>query len=269
MTKKIITSTLTLLILASISFYSYAQPAARTVQDFDNNWKFYLGNADDAKSISFNDASWHTLNLPHDWSIELPFDSTSPTGNGGGALRGGIGWYRKTFTVPASSKEKHVFIDFDGVYMNSEVFINGHSLSVRPNGYISFRYDLTPYLKFDNEKNIIAVKISNDPQPNSRWYSGSGIYRHVWLTVTNPVHIEQWGVYITTREVSESAATINISTNITGSENLQGLKLRSRILDAKDKVVSETETPINQSTNQPDNNTNTIAQSMRLPHPTL
>src|SRR5215831_20079562 len=116
MIKKNISNALMLFLFASVSIYADAQTPARTIQDFDNNWKFHPGNADDAKDISFNDASWRSLNLPHDWSIELPFDSTSPTGNGGGALRGGTGWYRKTFTVPASSKNKHVFIDFDGVY---------------------------------------------------------------------------------------------------------------------------------------------------------
>src|SRR5205809_4351599 len=240
MTKKIITSTLTLLILASISFYSYAQPAARTVQDFDNNWKFYLGNADDAKSISFNDASWHTLNLPHDWSIELPFDSTSPTGNGGGALRGGIGWYKKTFTVPVSSKEKHVFIDFDGVYMNSEVFINGHSLGVRPNGYISFRYDLTPYLKFDNEKNIIAVKVSNDPQPNSRWYSGSGIYRNVWLVTTNDVFVDHWGTHVITTGVSNASASVNLASIIKNTtSSSKNISVTTIVLDKSNKQIAK------------------------------
>src|SRR5687768_11133878 len=119
-----------------------AQPA-RVREDFDKNWTFYLGEANKPQSASFDDASWRKLNLPHDWSIELPFDSTSPTGTGGGALRGGLGWYRKIFTLPASDKGRNIFIDFDGVYCNSEVFINGHSLGVRPNGYISFRHDLT------------------------------------------------------------------------------------------------------------------------------
>ena len=238
--KKIISNILMTFILAAISFYANAQTAVRTAQDFDNNWKFYLGNADNAKNISFNDASWRNLNLPHDWSIELPFDSTSPTGNSGGALRGGIGWYRKTFTIPESSKGKHIFIDFDGVYMNSEVFINGHSLGVRPNGYISFRYELTPYLKFGDEKNIIAVKVSNDPQPNSRWYSGSGIYRNVWLVTTTRLAINQWGTFVTTPLISKEKAEVNLSVTI---KNLVGtgvpINIYSFIYDSKGKIVAK------------------------------
>lgn len=176
--------------------------------DFNRDWKFNLGEESDASPETFDDMNWRTLNLPHDWSIELPFEEHSPTGTGGGALRGGIGWYRKTFTTPAGSSGKKVFIDFDGVYMNSEVFINGTSLGIRPNGYISFRYDLTPYLKPEGGKNVIAVKVDNSRQPNSRWYSGSGIYRNVWLTVSSPVHIEHWGTHLTTPKVSESSAEL-------------------------------------------------------------
>ncbi|MES1226912.1 MAG: sugar-binding domain-containing protein, partial [Bacteroidota bacterium] len=171
---------LLLLITLIISAQANAQQTTGRVASFNKDWKFYLGDANDAASETFNDASWRKLQLPHDWSIELPFDSTSPTGTGGGALRGGMGWYRKTFTIPVSAKGKNIFIDFDGVYCNSEVFINGHSLGIRPNGFISFRYNLTPYLKF-SAQNTIAVKVDNSHQPNSRWYSGSGIYRNVWL----------------------------------------------------------------------------------------
>lgn len=194
----------------------FAQPT-RVREDFDKNWTFHLGEANRPQSVSFDDASWRKLNLPHDWSIELPFDSTSPTGTGGGALRGGLGWYRKTFTLPATDKGKNIFIDFDGVYCNSEVFINGHSFGVRPNGYISFRYDLTSFLKYGGEKNVIAVKVDNSKQPNSRWYSGSGIYRNVWLVKTNSIYVDNWGTYITTPKVSASSATVNITTDILGT----------------------------------------------------
>jgi beta-galactosidase len=171
-------------------------------ESFNKNWKFFLGDVTKASNEDFNDAGWRSLQLPHDWSIELPFDSASPTGTGGGALRGGIGWYRKTFSLPASSKGKNIFIDFDGVYRNSEVFINGQSLGFRPNGYISFRYDLTPYLKYGNEKNVIVVKVDNSQQPNSRWYSGSGIYRNVWLVKTGKAYVDIWGTYVNTSSVS-------------------------------------------------------------------
>jgi beta-galactosidase len=240
MIKKIIINTLLPVMLVSVSFCAHAQTAARTIQDFDNNWKFYLGDAVDAKEISFNDATWRSLNLPHDWSIELPFDSTSPTGNGGGALRGGIGWYRKTFSLPASSKSKHIFVDFDGVYMNSEVFINGHSLGVRPNGYISFRYELTPYLKFDGEKNIIAVKVKNDPQPNSRWYSGSGIYRNVWLVTTNDIFVDHWGTNITTTEISNASALVQLNSNIKNSTSAsKNISVTTVLLDKSNKQIAK------------------------------
>ncbi|WP_243751646.1 glycoside hydrolase family 2 TIM barrel-domain containing protein [Niastella caeni] len=205
-------------------------------EDFDRNWTFNLGNVSRAEDASFNDASWRKLNLPHDWSIELPFDSTSPTGTGGGALRGGLGWYRKTFTLPATDKGKNIFIDFDGVYCNSEVFINGHSLGVRPNGYISFRYDLTPYLKFGNEKNVIAVKVDNSQQPNSRWYSGSGIYRNVWLVKTNSIYVDNWGTYINTPSVSSTRATVNITTTLSGTGGY--CDVTTAILNKEGKAVA-------------------------------
>lgn len=160
----------------------------RQTSDFTLNWKFMLGDEPQAFTAGFNDESWRTLDLPHDWSIEGTFSADHPARPNGGALPGGTGWYRKTFEIPASEKGKCVFIDFDGVYWNSTVWINGELVGNRPNGYISFRYDLTPYIRF-GEKNVIAVKVDNSQQPNSRWYSGSGIYRNVWLTVTNPVHI--------------------------------------------------------------------------------
>jgi len=154
-------------------------------------------------------------------------------------LRGGMGWYRKTFTLPASSKNKHVFIDFDGVYMNSEVFINGHSLGIRPNGYISFRYELTPFLKFGAEKNVIAVKVNNESQPNSRWYSGSGIYRNVWLVTTSDVFVDHWGTYITTPEINKTSATLHIETSLVNSSNkTQRISLQNIIYDAEGKEVA-------------------------------
>src|SRR5450830_96362 len=127
---------------------------------------------------------------------KIDFDKDNPATPGGGALPSGIGWYRKTFTIPSTEKNKIVLIDFDGVYRNSEVWINDHSLGVRPNGYISFQYDLTPYLNYGNQPNVIAVKVDNSKQPNSRWYSGSGIYRNVWLVTTNKIHVDHWGTFI-------------------------------------------------------------------------
>ncbi|MBO9202944.1 MULTISPECIES: glycoside hydrolase family 2 TIM barrel-domain containing protein [Niastella] len=204
-----------LLIICILFQYALYAQSARVREDFDNNWTFHLGEVPHAKDLDLNDASWRKLNVPHDWSIELPFDSTSPTGNGGGALRGGLGWYRKTFTVPATDKGKIIYIDFDGVYRNSEVFINGHSLGMRPNGYLTFRYELSPFLNYGG-KNVIAVKVDNSQQPNSRWYSGSGIYRNVWLVKTGTTHIVNWGTYAKS-SVTGSSARVTITSSLTGT----------------------------------------------------
>jgi beta-galactosidase len=186
----------------------------RNVENFNKDWKFYLGNIGNAQDTGFNDLNWRSLNLPHDWSIEGAFSDTNRASPGCGALPTGIGWYRKTFTLNESDTDKLVFIDFDGVYRNSEVWINGQYLGKRPYGYSSFRYELTPNLKFGNRRNIIAVKVDNSKQRNSRWYSGSGIYRNVWLVKTEKVFIDHWGTYITTPDVNELSAVINIRTKI-------------------------------------------------------
>lgn len=199
--------------------------AQQRVSDFNKDWRFNLGEVSDAQEISYNDNGWRQLSLPHDWSIEGKFDKDNPSTQSGGALPGGIGWYRKTFSLPLSEKNKNVFIDFDGVYRNSKVWINGHYLGVRPNGYISFRYDLTPYLKYGNEKNIIAVRVDNSDQPNSRWYSGSGIYRNVWLVKTNKIFVDHWGTYITTPQVSEQSAIVHLQTTINNSSSSQPKKI--------------------------------------------
>jgi beta-galactosidase len=220
-------------VLMFFGLFAQAQPVNRKL--FNDNWQFKLDDSNNTK-----ENHWISLNLPHDWSIMLPFDSTSPTGNSGGALRGGLGWYKKYFSLPASAKDKKIFIDFDGVYMNSEVIINGTSLGIRPNGYISFRYDLTPYVKFGNEKNTIQVKVDNSKQPNSRWYSGSGIYRNVWLTISNPVHIALWGTYVTTPIVSKKSADIKLQTTIANDiYTNKTITLISLVYDAGGKLIQK------------------------------
>jgi len=215
---------------------SFAQ-SPRTRADFDQDWRFNLGDVQGGESQHLNDGSWRQQNLPHDWSIEGQFSKDNPATPEGGALPGGIGWYRKTFSVPASSKGKQVYIDFDGVYQKSTVWINGHQLGFRPNGYISFEYDLTPYLNFGG-KNTIAVKVDNSVQPNSRWYSGSGIYRNVWLVTTNKIAIDHWGTYITTPEVNESSAKINLEVAIKVANGTRSVIAKTIIYDEAGKVVS-------------------------------
>lgn len=182
---------------------------------FNDNWKFSLNADSTAIDPSYDDVSWRSLSVPHDWSIEGKFDANHPAGVGGGALPGGLGWYRKTFRFNHDTNEK-VFIRFDGVYCRSEVWINGVVLGRRPNGYITFQYDLTPHLKKDAD-NVLVVKVDNSQQPNSRWYSGSGIYRNVWLTKVSDVHIDLWGVHITTPTVTTQQADISVKTVVNNS----------------------------------------------------
>lgn len=223
-----------LLFTLLFTFKGFGQQA-RTIADFDKGWHFNLGDVKGGEATGLNDAGWRQLNLPHDWSIEGKFSKDNPASPEGGALPGGIGWYRKTFTVPASSKNKLVYIDFDGVYQKSTVWINGHQLGFRPNGYISFRYELTPYLNFGG-KNTIAVKVDNSVQPNSRWYSGSGIYRNVWLVTTNETAIDHWGTYVTTPSVTDASATVKIQTSINNPENGKQM-LKTISVDEKGKIL--------------------------------
>ncbi|MGZ3752182.1 MAG: beta-galactosidase GalB [Mucilaginibacter sp.] len=232
---------LSVILLSLIHFYASAQN--RSVTDFDQGWHFHLGDVKSGEDPQLNHDNWRTLNLPHDWSIEGKFSKDNPATPEGGALPGGIGWYRKTFFVAATSKGKKVYIDFDGVYQKSTVWINGHELGFRPNGYISFRYDLTPYLNFGS-KNIIAVKVDNSVQPNSRWYSGSGIYRNVWLVATNPVAIDHWGTYVTTRDVSEQSASVHLQTRVKSSgEKPVKFTLATTIYNAAGKPVASGKSP--------------------------
>lgn len=208
----------------------------RVTQNFNSNWSFKLDSVSDY-STTAEFAGWRQLNLPHDWSVELPFDKTSPTGTGGGALRGGMGWYAKTFEVTTADKNKQFTILFEGAYCRSTVWLNGHLIGHRPNGYISFTYDLTPHLLF-GKKNTLVVKVNNNQQPNSRWYSGSGIYRNVWLIKTNKTHIETWGSFVTTPEVSTTKATVRVETTLASPPEGKNIVFITRITDAKNKVVA-------------------------------
>lgn len=207
-------------------------------QGFNDGWKFALVDNDSVADPDFDDSGWRKLNLPHDWAIEGDFNESNPSGTGGGALPGGIGWYRKTFTLPESDKGKQVYIDFDGAYMNASVYINGHYLGTRPYGYASFSYDLTPYLNYGGE-NLIAVKVDNAEQPNSRWYSGCGIYRNVWLRVLNPVHVEKWGQAVVPT-VDGDTGTLDITTEIVNhSGNATRVKVSSSLFAPDGKKVAQ------------------------------
>ncbi len=227
-----------LLILFSSALLTAAGKERRIV-NFDRDWKFNLGEVANGYDVKFNDSQWRKLNVPHDWSIEGEFSEKNPATPGGGALPGGIGWYRKSFTVSETDKNKCVFIDFDGIYRNSEVWINGHYLGKRPYGYSSFRYEITPYLKYGKNENIIAVKVDNSQQPNSRWYSGSGIYRNVWLVFTNKIYVDHWGTYVTTPEVTDKIANVNVVTNVINRIWMeQTVTLTTLIYDHTGKVIA-------------------------------
>src|SRR5438309_9076501 len=227
------TSLLVLVIVAS------PLAAQRKTEKFDSSWRFHLGDAPGAQDVAFDDAAWRTLDVPHDWSIEGEFSEQNPAGPEGGALPGGVGWYRKTFFVPVTDTSRLVFVEFDGVYRNSEVWINGHTLGKRPYGYSSFRYQLTPHLRYGRERNVIAVRVDNSQQPNSRWYSGSGIYRHVRLVTTSPVHVDQWGTYVTTPEVTAASARVTIRTTVrNASQADQPITLRTVFYDAVGQEVA-------------------------------
>lgn len=229
-----------LILAIALCLHSCSQPSkTRDVIDFTSDWKFYLGDVSDAEKADYDDSTWRILDLPHDWSIEGDFSLSHPATPGGGALPGGIGWYRKTFEISEADREKSIFIDFDGIYMNSSVWINGHFLGTRPNGYLSIRYDLTPYLEY-NLPNTITVKVDNSAQPNARWYTGSGIYRNVWLTKVNSLHVDRWGTYVTTPKVSSQSAQVVISTTLRNKSEAKNGVLYTSIVDKQGKTLVNT-----------------------------
>jgi len=218
---------------------------------FDSDWRFYRGGVQGAEMPGFDDSKWRRVDLPHDWSIEdlpgtnSPFDPNAISQVSGGFTTGGTGWYRKTFTIGAEQKNKRIHIQFDGVYMNADFWLNGESLGTHPYGYTSLWFDITSKIKF-GEKNTIIVQVKNEGQ-NSRWYSGSGIYRHVWLKMFDAIHIVPFGVYITTPDASVTTARINIRTNIANEGPGSSVKLVTRILGRQGNEITKTESqrPVN------------------------
>jgi beta-galactosidase len=233
---------------------------------FNDGWKFHLGDVTSAQQPTFDDSSWRSLSVPHDWSAELSFNKNSPAGYGGGLLDGGVGWYRKTFTLASSYSGQKIRIEFDGVYMNSQVWINGTSLGTRPYGYSTFEYDLTPYVNVGTS-NVIAVRVDNSSQPNSRWYSGSGIYRNVWLTVLNPVHIAYNAAFITTPSVSATSASVSIAVDVENQSSAsQSVTITTEIQDASGAVVASATTA---ASSVAAGTTSTLNQSLTISNPHL
>ncbi len=209
---------------------------ARERLNFDKGWKFILADKPEMAKVDYDDSGWRTLDVPHDWAREGNFYVGNPSGAGGGALPGGIGWYRKMFEV-RSMKEDRYYLEFDGVYMNSTVYVNGQKVGFRPYGYSSFEYDITECLK--EGRNIIAVKVDNSDQPNSRWYSGCGIYRHVWLTKTSPVHVKHWGIFADARVV-KGKGKLNIEVALDNVTKYPDPVVTNTLIAPNGKVIGKT-----------------------------
>ena len=224
------------LLLAMAALYTVQ---ARERKCFDADWRFVLADSAHMAEVDYNDSHWRKLSLPHDWAIEGDFYAGNPSGAGGGALPGGVGWYRKTFSIPLTPSQDggtSFFIEFDGVYMNSTVYVNGQKVGFRPYGYSSFEYDITEYLK--RGENIIAVRVDNSDQPNSRWYSGCGIYRHVWLTQTEHTHVAHWGTYVTSSlSKNNKTATFNVMVEV--ANKTKDTQITNILLDAGGKEVAK------------------------------
>jgi beta-galactosidase len=243
---KTITVVISLLVLATVAARADNDAGGpRQRLSMDLNWSFTRGDPPGAQNPAFDDTGWRVLDVPHDWSIEGPFAETNSTTGSGGFLPAGIGWYRKHFATPAAFKDRRVSVQFDGVFMNADVYLNGHPVGHHAYGYTSFDCDLTPFLAVTGNDNVLAVRVANDVQPNSRWYTGSGIYRHVWADVTGPVHVASWGTCVTTPKVSTNAAEVVINTRV---QNDTGSAVRVRIhqdlVDPAGNIVGSIEGPV-------------------------
>jgi beta-galactosidase len=222
-----------------LTFAIGAAGATRIITPFDSGWRFFKGDAQGAETAGFNDQKWQTIVTPHDWSIEGPFAAANKTGGGGGFLPAGIGWYRKHFALPKQYAGRRIYVEFDGVMANSDVWINGIHLGKRPYGYISFGYELTGNVAIGNAKNnVLAVRVDNSGQPASRWYTGAGIYRHVRLIAADPVHFVKWKTYITTPRVADAQSIVRVQGAIANQSP------QTRDVSVQISIVSTTGKPV-------------------------
>ena len=246
----------------------HAPTSPRVTRNFDADWRFVRGDPDGAEQPTYRDNDWQTLSVPHDWSIAGPIDEANPTGAAGAFLPAGIGWYRKNFVLPESAAHRRVFIEFEGVMANSDVWVNGVHLSERPYGYVSFRYELTGHLHFGSGvPNVIAVRCDDSKQPASRWAPGAGIYRHVLLVETGDIHVQGWGTFVTTPAVTEQRATVRVaSTVVNQSAEERSAALRIAIYDPDGKLVGRVDTA---AQNVAPNATATLTAEIPADHPQL
>ena len=237
---------------------------ARTEVEFDGSWKFTRRDFATAMMPGFNDSNWRAVTLPHDWGIEGPLGPEYASGSG--YAPGGVGWYRKAFHLDAAAQGKLVAVEFDGIYNHSEVWINGSLVGGRPYGYSSFECDLTPYLKFGGAMNVLAVRVDHSEYADSRWYTGSGIYRHVHLRLTDRLHLPPWGTFVTTPKVNYDSALVRIETEIRNdSASNAAVSLISEILNPDGTVVATKKAALklNPGTNQ------IVAQEITVGNPQL
>lgn len=240
-----------------------AQVSFGEPEKINDGWKFYLGDVTEAKDPAFNDNRWRNIDLPHDWSVKGQLSPTLASATG--YLPGGIAWYRKTLNVPQDKQGEKVYLYFEGVYNRSEVFINGQLLGKRPNGYISFMYDATPYIKYGQD-NVIAVRVDHSKSADSRWYTGSGIYRNVWAIYAHPVHIAQWGVYTYPKAVAKNNATLGIEVELeNGTSDKAGLSILNELISPEGHVIARN----NKKVEVVANGTNKVAIDLKVSNPKL
>ena len=238
---------------------------ARLTENLDAGWRFQPAECPSAEQTAFTDTLWQPVTLPHDWSIAGPFAETNLTGGAGAFLPSGSGWYRKHFTLPARLNGQSIAVQFDGVLANSDVWINGFHLGHRPNGYVSFSYELTGHVNWNGD-NVLAVRADTSAQPASRWYSGAGIYRHVRLVSSDPIHIVENGVFVATPEVSPQAALVHIATTVTNqTDRTSDITVRTTLLAPGGKAAATIESTLPLAAN----NRSAVQQSVRLPQPHL
>ena len=240
---------ISVLLIAYILLSGCSDQLPREIRNIDLNWKFMLNDTDSAFLEDFNDQQWRMLDLPHDWSIEGKYSQEHGTDWQSGFLPAGIGWYRKSIQWESGWENKKVFIRFDGIYLNSQVWINGDLLGFRPNGYISFQYDLTPYLK--KGENTIAVKVDHSKPNSGRWYTGSGIYRHVWLDIHNKTYIPQNEVYFKTINISDDQARYEVETYVKNENSRRdSFTLKTRLLSSEGNEIDIIETDFSVEANE-------------------
>lgn len=240
--KLILAFILSILSVSAIAQISFGQPEL-----INHSWKFSLSDNPESKTKGYNDSDWKNVNLPHDWSVKGQLSPTLASATG--YLPGGIGWYRKTINIPQNKQGEKVYLYFEGVYNRSEVFVNGQSVGKRPNGYISFMYDVTPYIEYGKD-NTIAVRVDHSKSADSRWYTGSGIYRNVWLVYANPIHIAQWGVYAYP-EIDKGNAALNIEVEVENSTSANSaLTIINELLSLDNKPVAKNTNKISVQANQ-------------------